>query len=504
MTDIKFIGTNQVELVNSLNENDKLPSFDTGEDFIEFKFTDPLSNNDVDYYHFVITGSNVQVSGVIDSVSKKQEFCNLFKGCTQITDASNLILSAPTMKESCYANMFIDCTNLTTPPQIQAQTLDMWCFQNMFAGCTSLTSAPRLPASTLAPYCYYAMFYNCRSLSTAPVLTASTLVDWCYNSMFYNCTSLNSISANFTEWKGNATSSWVTNVAESGNFENDNVEKIYSNSNIPISWKIDYSALPLTFKSTGNTTVKINKDNLSYSVNGGEWTTYNSFDTISLSDNDEVAFSGTNSAINTNFITTGDGTLQVYGNPHSLINWGNLYQFYCFQDLFSGCVNIVDASNLILSAMNLGNNSYRNMFYGCNLLTGAPQLPATGLTQFCYDYMFYRCSSLSTAPNLPATTLANRCYAWMFAYCTSLSTAPDLPATTLAAYCYDGMFWECSKLNNINVNFYNWDEFTNSTTNWVYGVANEGTFIKPTGLAEKYGTSRIPVDNETKWTVINK
>ena len=118
--------------------------------------------------------------------------------------------------------------------------------------------------------------------------------------------------------------------------------------------------------------------------------------------------------------------------------------------------------------------------------------------------MFYRCSSLSTAPNLPATTLANRCYAWMFAYCTSLSTAPDLPATTLAAYCYDGMFWECSKLNNINVNFYNWDEFTNSTTNWVYGVANEGTFIKPTGLAEKYGTSRIPVDNETKWTVINK
>ena len=186
MTDIKFIGTNQVELVNSLSEN-KISPVSSGENFIEFKF-DSLSKNDGDYYHFVITGSNVQVSGVISEVTSKQQFFKLFENCSAITDASLLQLTGTVMKESCYSNMFIDCINLKTPPSsLPATSLALWCYSGMFAGCSSLTAAPILSATTLAPFCYDSMFYGCSSLSSSPSLPAETLTSWCYNSMFYNC-----------------------------------------------------------------------------------------------------------------------------------------------------------------------------------------------------------------------------------------------------------------------------------------------------------------------------
>jgi len=42
--------------------------------------------------------------------------------------------------------------------------------------------------------------------------------------------------------------------------------------------------------------------------------------------------------------------------------------------------------------------------------------------------MFYNCQSLLEAPELPATTLANYCYYGMFSNCLSLNCAPWLPA----------------------------------------------------------------------------
>lgn len=186
MSNIKFIGTNQVELVNSLSGTTISPA-STGENFIEFSFN-TLSKNNKDYYHFVITGSNVEVSGTINSVTTKHQFVNLFKDQTAITTASGLQLTAPTMKEFCYSNMFLNCTSLKTPPStLPAQNLDAWCYAGMFAGCTTLSSAPTLPAAELAKYCYYAMFYNCKALLTAPTLPAYKLKEFCYNSMFYGC-----------------------------------------------------------------------------------------------------------------------------------------------------------------------------------------------------------------------------------------------------------------------------------------------------------------------------
>ena len=122
---------------------------------------------------------------------------------------------------------------------------------------------------------------------------------------------------------------------------------------------------------------------------------------------------------------------------------------------------------------------------------------------YCFINLFYNCESLTQAPELPATTLAAYCYASMFSGCISLTQAPELPATTLADDCYRHMFRFCYKLNNINVNFSEWyisDSISNETYMWLEDVASTGTFTCPTTLSEKRGVSFIPEG----WTVIRK
>ena len=115
---------------------------------------------------------------------------NIFRGCTGLTDASNLILPATTLAYGCYQEMFANCRSLTTAPELPATTLRENCYMNMFAGCASLTTAPSLPATTLASGCCTYMFAGCTSLTTAPELPATTLRENCYQEMFSGCTSL--------------------------------------------------------------------------------------------------------------------------------------------------------------------------------------------------------------------------------------------------------------------------------------------------------------------------
>ena len=119
---------------------------------------------------------------------------------------------------------------------------------------------------------------------------------------------------------------------------------------------------------------------------------------------------------------------------------------------------------------------------------------------YCFYKLFYECTLLTKAPKLPFLKLANSCYSNMFYGCTSLIEAPDLPATTLTDSCYSNMFYGCTSLNNISINFTNWNELLNSTFDWVSNVSINGTFIKPFDLSFERGTSKIP----NKWKIISK
>lgn len=197
---------------------------------------------------------------------------------------------------------------------------------------------------------------------------------------------------------------------------------------------------------------------------------------------------------------------------------------YCYQGMFGQCYLLTKAPQLI--ALNLSEGCYGGMFGGCRALTSVPQLPATALTVGCYDfmfqdctglttipsgllpattlaencyeYMFWNCTSLQNAPTLPATTLVKECYASMFWGCTSLTTVPSLPATTLAKRCYSGMFYGCSNLNEITCLATDISA-TFCTTNWVNGVAANGTFKTPSSTNWESGVHGIP----SGWTRVD-
>ena len=128
------------------------------------------------------------------SAQSLADYCykEMFMGCSKLTTAPKL--PAKTLANNCYEYMFSDCTALTTAPKLPAETLAGSCYTGMFSGCTKLLKAPMLPAKTLAEFCYNAMFSGCTSLTTAPTLPAGKLAIGCYQEMFSGCSALSSVT----------------------------------------------------------------------------------------------------------------------------------------------------------------------------------------------------------------------------------------------------------------------------------------------------------------------
>ena len=118
----------------------------------------------------------------------------------------------------------------------------------------------------------------------------------------------------------------------------------------------------------------------------------------------------------------------------------------CYREMFEGCKNLEKAPALLAKVMK--DSCYEEMFKNCTSLKEAPELQATILADNCYKNMFCRCSALEEVSALPATTLTKSCYEAMFNECYSLKTVPAdlLPSTTLAKNCYDSMFSGCGNL----------------------------------------------------------
>lgn len=116
----------------------------------------------------------------------------------------------------------------------------------------------------------------------------------------------------------------------------------------------------------------------------------------------------------------------------------------------------------------------------------------TELSGNCFAYMFYKCENLENAPELPATDLKRGCYAAMFSGCKSLEKAPELPAEKLEEDSYVRMFSNCSNLNYINV------LSKDVVQRWVDGVSTSGEFIAINQYCEDLGPY-LPIGD---WTVV--
>ena len=163
----------------------------------------------------------------------------MFYGCTNLKSAPEL--PATTLEGSCYAYMFSGCTDLTVAPELPATTLAYDCYQYMFSGCTGLTVAPELPATAMAGECYRGMFLDCTSLTTAPTLPAISLDENCYQDMFNGCENLSYVKAMFiTDTPIDYMPLWLDGVAPTGTFvKNSAATWDRNDADIPSGWTVE-------------------------------------------------------------------------------------------------------------------------------------------------------------------------------------------------------------------------------------------------------------------------
>ncbi len=226
---------------------------------VYFKISDGLATNTNTYWYFKTTDlTDCTVGGNIMSLFYGTSFTgsetsipnnvnggylqNALRDIKTLTDASNLLLPATTLRNNCYNSLFSGCSSLTTAPvTLPATTLESNCYNSMFTNCTSLSTPPELPTTTLATQCYNGMFQGCSSLTTAPDLPATTLVNYCYSNMFNGCSSLNYIKCLATVITASGCRyNWVNGVANSGTFVKDASMNDWptGTSGIPTGWTI--------------------------------------------------------------------------------------------------------------------------------------------------------------------------------------------------------------------------------------------------------------------------
>ena len=306
-----------------------------------------------------------------------------------------------------------------------------------------------------------------------------------------------------------------------------------------------YMTITVLDGDTGETVIRPNVKgslpnlNLQYRINNGSWNDFIVGTTadIKVVAGDVVQWKGLNpsglSADSSNYLNfaISGNPVHLSGNVMSLIDGVGdtlvIPNNFCFFKMFSKS-KVKKVSSDFLPATELKNYCYNDLFNECSLLENSPELPSLTMKYGCYMGMFYGCQNFTQAPSLPSLNLAERCYSSMFYGCQKLTQAPSLPAEISAPYCYSSMFFGCQKLTQAPVlncktlvnNCYNWmfrncfllnyveSRATEGTINadgtapsalkdWLEGVANTGTFVKPDGVSYETGGNGIP----SGWTV---
>lgn len=338
---------------------------------------------------------NVKVSGDITTLTNEKgkidslidedgnviaKYNEIFKGCTGLVSAENLILPSKKLSNGCYSQMFEGCTALKSIPKLSSTELAESCYSQMFKGCVALTSAPELPATVLADSCYSEMFIDCVALVSTPELPATTLAKSCYSQMFKGCTSLTSVS---------------TLPAEKL------AELCYFQMFEDCQCLINAPDLPATRLAVG--------------------CYYNMFLNCKSLQSAPSELPATKLKDNC-YSHMFEGCERLKSAPELP---ATELMPGCYDNMFLNCKSLKSGPSE-LPAMSLLDNCYSTMFLYCKALTKAPKLPATELANGCYSNMFSGCSSLKIAPELPATELKSNCYNGMFENCSSLEIAPDL------------------------------------------------------------------------------
>lgn len=110
---------------------------------------------------------------------------NMFYNCANLTTIPQLNTGKVTTMNS----MFYNCSKLTTIPLLN--TSNVTNMSTMFFGCNSLTTIPQLNTGKVTNM--KNMFYSCNSLTKIPQLDTSNVTGTNMNNIFAGCSSLKSI-----------------------------------------------------------------------------------------------------------------------------------------------------------------------------------------------------------------------------------------------------------------------------------------------------------------------
>lgn len=203
---------------------------------------------------------------------------------------------------------------------------------------------------------------------------------------------------------------------------------------------------PLTLEAKENGTITFTNNSggvIEYRINDGSWTSTTTSTpnfSMEVSKGTKVSFRGNNRSYYPDDDASSiacTASCYVYGNIMSLVN----------------------ASDFATATSLTAEHTFHNLFQNNTNIINHPSkdllLPATTLTTSCYHAMFFGCTGLTRAPVLPAPALVSYCYHAMFSGCSNLAYIKCL-ATSISA--------------------------TSCTTDWVYNVKKEGTFVKAPGM----------------------
>ena len=481
-------------------------------------------------------------------------YSGMFRNCTSLQKAPEL--PATTLAGSCYSFMFQGCTSLTVAPELPATTLATGCYWNMFNGCTNLNYIKAMftttPSSAYTGNWVYGVASTGIFIKNSNATWTTTGVHgvpsgWTVQDERYTPDIWEDIYLTF-DILSNGTINWtdqgitrtISYKLNNGEWTNITASNAGATINVSTGDKVMFKGDNTTYGGHNeedggsiwcgfyNSTASFNiQGNIMSLINGDSFANATTlpFDNtfVGLFENTNVVnaenlilpattltsecykcmFASCTSLITTPELPATSLTAYCYKDmfnqctslttspelPATTLEWG------CYEGMFQNCTSLTTAPELLATMLTY--NCYSSMFDGCTSLTVAPELPAMSLEDGCYAYMFSNCTSLITAPELPATTLKESCYEGMFQNCISLATAPELPATTLATGCYWNMFNGCTNLNYIKAMFTTTPSDT-YTSNWVSGVAANGTFVKNSAATWNVtGNNGIP----TGWTV---
>ena len=196
-----------------------------------------------------------------------------------------------------------------------------------------------------------------------------------------------------------------------------------------------------------------------------------------------------------------NGTFKSYGNIQSLLNYVDFCFTSCFHELFNECNGLIKAPDL--PALNLAKSCYSYMFRKTGIKE-TPKLLANVLAEDSYKELFCGCEDLIKINIINAKILAKGCCEKMFGDCLNLEIGPVLFAEDLVKECYREMFWNCPKLRYLKVYFNDWNEVEYSTERWFAVYFENDDYFNDDIERKFYKKSLLEVSNRTISTVPEK